>query len=120
MLRNDFLGEAELLERLAGHDLGGKFGKRDSDRLADEGRRPRGAGIDLEHVDLLVLDCVLDVHEAADVEFEGHGLGGVSDGLQNLGGEGDAWKDAGAVAAVDTGFLDVLHDAADDAVGPVG
>ena len=120
MFRDHLLGESEFLEGLARHDLGGHLGEGDSDRLADEGGGPGGAGIHLEHVDFLVLDGVLDVHQAAHIEFQRHRLGGVADGLEDLGGKRDARQHAGAVAAVDSGLLDMLHDASDDALLAVG
>ena len=102
------------------HDFGGELGERDADGLADEGDGARGARIDLEDVDDFVLHGELDVHEAADVEGLGHLEGGVADFGFYFFGERGRGDDAGAVAAVDAGLLDVLHDGADDGGVAVG
>ena len=44
------------------------LGDRQADHLGDERHRARGARVDFEHVDVAVLDGVLHVHQAADVE----------------------------------------------------
>ena len=64
----------ELLEGLPQHHLCGQFRQGNADRLADEGDRPRGAGVDLQDVELAVLDRVLDVHEPDDAELRGDQL----------------------------------------------
>jgi len=114
MLRNDFFGEAEFLQGLAGHDLGGEFWKWDSDGFADEGRGAGGAGIDLDDVEVVAFDGELHVHQAAHVEGLGELLGGVADAVLHRVAEAEGRDDAGAVAGVDAGFFDVLHDGADD------
>ncbi len=55
-------------ERFAGHDARGDLGRRHAGHLGDEGHRARGARIDFEHVNVAVLDGVLHVHQAADLE----------------------------------------------------
>ena len=59
---------SKLAERLARHDAGRDLGDRQADHLGDERHRARGARIDLQHVDVAVLDGVLHVHQAADLE----------------------------------------------------
>ena len=51
-------------------DAGRHLGQGHARGLAHEGRRAGGAGVDLEDVDDVVLDGVLDVHQAAHVEGE--------------------------------------------------
>ena len=60
--------ELEAGEAFARHDAGRDLGDRQADHLGDERHRARGARIDLEHVDVAVLDGVLHVHQAADLE----------------------------------------------------
>ena len=67
-------GETQLLQGFPQHHLRGELRQGNADRLADEGDGPRGAGVDLQDVELAVLDRVLDVHEADDVEFLGDQL----------------------------------------------
>ena len=117
--RDDLLGEPELLEGAARHDLGRQLRQRDPDGLADERGRARGARVDLDHVDGVVLHRVLDVHEADDAELAGHRLRGRADVLEDLRTQGRRGEDAGRVAGVDPGLLDVLHDPADHDAGPV-
>ena len=62
--------QLEVGELLAGHDARCDLGDRRADHLGDEGHRARGARVDFEHVDLAVLDRVLHVHQADDVEAE--------------------------------------------------
>src|SRR5205085_213785 len=106
-------GDVEFFQRFAGHDFGGDFGPGDAGRLRDEGDRAAGAGVDLNEIDFIVLDGVLDVHEAADAEGGGEfsrlALQFLDDGF----GEGVGGQRAGGVAGVDAGFFDVFHDAAD-------
>ena len=75
VLRMDFGGEAKIGEFFAGHDLGGEFGKRDADGLGDEGDGAGGARVDLDDEELVVFDCELDVHQAADLQGLRQGLG---------------------------------------------
>ena len=60
--------KAKARERFAGHDARRDLGDRHAGHLGDERHRARGARIDLEHVDVAVLDGVLHVHQAADLE----------------------------------------------------
>ena len=78
---DDFLREVDfgIGQLLPGHDHGGVLGERAADGLADEGDGARGARVDFEDVDDLVLDGELDVHQAADVEGLGHLEGGFAD-----------------------------------------
>ncbi len=84
--------------------------------LATKGTVRRGARVHFEDVDDAVLERVLHVHQAADLEGEGE-LGGLALELgDDFGARRLRRQRAGAVARVDAGFLDVLHDAADEDV----
>ncbi len=114
MLGDDFFGETEFLQGLAGHDLGGELWQRDADGFADEGRGAGGAGVDFDDVEVVAFDGELHVHQAAHVEGLGELFGGVADAVLHRWREAEGRDDAGAVAGVDAGFFDVLHDGADD------
>ena len=106
--------EAEILQRVTGHDQSRKLCQRHSDGLADIGDGPGGARVDLEDVDRLVLDGVLHVHEADDVQPLGQGIGVAANRLEHMVGERVGRDDAGAVPGVHAGALHMLHDGADD------
>jgi hypothetical protein len=50
----------------------------------------------------------------ADIEGFGELFGGVADAVLHGGAEAEGRDDAGAVARVDAGLFDVLHDGTDD------
>ena len=85
-------------------------------RLGQVRHRARRARVHFEDVDLVVLDGELRVHQADDLERPGDAARVVADRLQVLVGDEVGRDDAGAVARVDAGLLDVLHHAADDDV----
>ncbi len=58
----------------------------------------------------------LDVHEAADLEFFGEHEGIAADFGEDFRRKAERRQGAGGIAGVDAGFLDVLHEAADDVV----
>ena len=60
--------QVEARERFARHDPRRDLGDGKPDHLGDERHRARGARVHLQHVDVAVLDGVLHVHQAADVE----------------------------------------------------
>lgn len=59
------------IKLLAGHDAGGDLGDRRADGLGNKRHGTRGARVDFENVDRAVLDGVLHVHQAADLECLG-------------------------------------------------
>ena len=61
---NRLQSEPQLLQALASHDSGCELRQRNSDRLADERHRPRGARVDLQNIDRLAFHRVLNVHQA--------------------------------------------------------
>ena len=109
------MGEG-VVERLAGHDAGGDLGDRPADGLGDERHGARGARVDLQHEDGAVLDGVLHVHQAADIERAGQRRRLALQLVDDLGGQRVHRQRAGAVARMDAGLLDVLHDAGDEGV----
>jgi len=89
--------KAEVLEFQACHDLGGQFRQRHADRLGHEWHGAGRARIDLQHVELAVLDCELDVHQAYDVERPGESIGGLAHGRQHVIGQGVGRQHHGGV-----------------------
>ena len=106
--------QAQLLEAHAHHDFGGQSCKGDPCGLAHKRNRPRSSWIDLEDINEAVLDGILNVHQPDDAEFSGQGFGFFRDPFQDLGGQRNGRQDAGAVAAVNACFLDVLHNPCHD------
>ena len=96
-----------------GHHPGADLGDRHAGRLGDERHGAGGARIHLQHVDRVVLDGVLHVHQPDDVQRLGHRLGfGLQFGDHRR-RQGIGRQRAGGIAGMDAGFLDMLHDAGD-------
>ena len=107
------LGEVELGQRCARHDLGRKLGQGHARRLADKGHRATGSRVDLQHVDDVVLDGVLNVHQPAHAQGQAQLFRILADDVEVIVADLVGRQHAGAVAGVDARLFDVLHDAAD-------
>ena len=110
------IGGEGLVQRLAGHDAGGDLGDRLADGLGDKRHGARGARVDFEDVDRAVLDGELDVHQAADIQRLGQRRRLAFELVDGFGRQRVDRQRAGAVARMDAGFLDMLHDAGDEDV----
>ena len=88
--------------------------------LGDEWNGPRSAGIDLQDVDHAVLDRVLHIDETDDAEPKGKVPGELAHLIHLAVGDQIRREHAGRVAGVNPRVFDVLHDAADDALGAIG
>src|SRR6185312_2063916 len=86
-------------------------GDRHPGRLGDKRHGARRARVDLEHVDVVVLDRELDVHQPNNVKSARECDGLALDFRDGLGREAVRGQRAGAVAGVNPGLLDVFHDA---------
>ena len=98
----------------------GDGGHRQADGLGDKGHGAAGAGIDLQHIDLVALDGVLHIHQAPDIQRHRHGDGLALDlgddvGLDSVCGG----SEQALVAGMHAGFLDMLHDAGDEDIAVV-
>ena len=102
-----------LCERLADHDLGSNFCKREPDRFGHKRNGSRCARVDLEQVNHVVLDSELRIHQANDVQSLGklHDL--LVQFLLELLRQAERRQRATGIAGVNAGLLDMLHDAAD-------
>ena len=117
----DVLGQPELGERPAGHHLGGDLRQRHAGGLRQVRHRARRARIHFEHVHDVVLDRVLHVHQADHLQRARDAARVVANRREVALGADERRHDARAVAGVNAGLLDVLHDAADDdGAGRVG
>ncbi|MPM37476.1 hypothetical protein SDC9_84093 [bioreactor metagenome] len=115
-----FAGEAEFVERTAGHAPRRKAGQRHADGLAHERHRPRRARVDFDDIDFVVLNRKLDIHQSDHMEFGGQ-FGGVNPHLVlKLPAQSHRRNHAGRVAGVNPGGLDVFHDRADHRTLAVG
>ena len=102
------------IELLTRHDAGCDLGNRCADGLGDEGHGTRRARVDFQNVDGAVLDGVLYVHQAADLQRLGKRCRLTFQFIQRFGRERACRQRAGGVARVDAGFLDMLHDAGNE------
>ncbi len=102
-------------EAFACHDAGCDLGNRRTDCLGDERNRTRSARIDFEDEDFTVLDGELHVHQATDIERLGECRRLAFEFGDDLRRERVDRQRAGAIARMDAGFLDMLHDASDEA-----
>ncbi len=99
------------IQRFASHDTGGDLGNRRADGLGNERHGPRCAGVHFQHVDRAVLDGILHVHQATNMQRLGKRRRLAFQLVQHVLGKRARWQRAGAVTRVNTGFLDVFHDA---------
>ena len=112
--------QTESGERPAGHDLGGDAGDGQADHLGDEGHRAARPRVYFEHIDLVVLNRELDVHQAHHLQRAGELHGLPLELRDDLAVQRMGRQRAGRVARMHAGLLDVLHHAADEDVRPVG
>ena len=112
-IRRHHLGrDALVVQALAQHGPGRHLGQGHARGLRDKGHRARCPWVDLQHIDPLVLNGELHIHEAHHIQGLGHELGlALELGNQGL-RERIRWQAAGGVARVHACLLDVLHDPA--------
>ncbi len=120
----DVLGDAahraEVGEPLAEDDARGQLRHGHPGGLAHERHRARAARIHLEDVQLVVLVGELHVDETPHAETKGEQLRLLAHLLERTLPERDRGDDAGGVAGVHAGLLDVLHHGADVDILAVG
>ena len=109
----------QVRQRRPHHHPGRHLGQRDAGCLGDERDGARPTRVGLEHPHVPVTDGELDVEQSPDPEPERQPAGQVDDPLHLVGGERLRRDDAGGVAGVDTGLLDMLHHSADVDLGTV-
>ena len=109
------MGEG-VVEAFAGHDARRDLGDRAADGLGDEGHGARRARVHFQHEDRAVLDGVLHVHQPADIERAGERRRLALQLVDDFRRQRMDGQRAGAVARMDAGLLDMLHDARDEGV----
>ena len=112
-------GAPERGDRLPRHDEGRRLGELHTGCLRDEGDCARGPGVGLDDVENVGDQGELDVEQPLHAHAFGDRLGGASDASDLRVGQGHGWHDAGGVTGVDTGLLNVLHDAAEEQLAAV-
>ena len=105
---------------LVGHELGGDIGHVDVADLGDQGHRAGCPGIGFQHIDCVLVDGVLHVHQAHHAHLAGDVRGVLADDLLILLRNFHGGDHAGGVSGVDAGLLNVLHDCGHKGVGSVG
>ena len=103
------LGETQIVEGFAAHDLGRIFGDWVAGGFADIGHGARGAGVDLEHIHNLVFDGILHIHQPLHPQRHTEALGVITHNLIVIGADFDGRQDTGAIARMHTCFFDMLH-----------
>ncbi len=94
----EILGQPLLCQASPDHELGGDLGERRAGRLREIRHRSRRARIHFEHVDDVVLDGKLRVHQTDDVERTGDAAGVVADRGDDRLAQLERRHDTGAVA----------------------
>ena len=67
-----FFGKSKLAECFSCHDFCCQFGQGNPCGFADERYGPGSSRVDFKDIEDIILDCILDIHQADDLEFQGH------------------------------------------------
>ena len=97
----------------AGHDAGSSLGQCHAGGLGGERHGTGGARVGFDHVQRVGHEGVLHVDQALHMAALGDGVGAFTQATNLVVGQGGRRQGAGGVTGVDTGLLDVLHNAAD-------
>ena len=119
-MRDGAAADPQIGQLLAQHDLRRDAGHGDVAHFRNQRDGPGSPGIGLEDVDHIAGDGVLDVHQTDDAEFHRDAPGIVVDRVLVAGGDADRRDDAGGIAGMDSGQLNVFHDGRYVGVLPVG
>ena len=111
---------AQVRQLLPQHDARGQVHHGHIGHLADVGNGAGSPGVHLDHIQLVLKNQVLDVHQPPGADGQGQLFRALANPLQELVAEIVGGIDGDGVPAVDAGPLDVLHDAGDQYVLPVG
>ena len=117
----DYLpGQPQRLKGFTHNHPGRHIGQGHTGGLAHKRNGSGSPWIHLDHIDNTISDRVLDVHETHHRQLFGQRPGMFHDGLKNFRFQGNGGEHAGAVATVNTRFLDMFHDATDDGIVTIG
>src|SRR5262245_22711581 len=120
VVHGQLVGQVEIRERPPGHHARRNLGQRRPGGLRDEGHGARGARIDFEHVDDVVLDGELNVHQPAHFQSLGEPPRVPAHRVEVFWLDHVRRQHARRVAGMDAGLLDVLLNARDHALLAVG
>src|SRR5690606_6053186 len=95
---NDFLGETDFRQGLAGHDARGHLGQRLADALGHEGYGTRSTRVHFDDENIFALHRHLHVHQTDHAQFQGHGLDLFADLVLDVHGQRVRRQRAGGVA----------------------
>src|SRR5512133_2125896 len=113
------VGNPELVQAAAHHDFGSELSQGASRCLRYERYCARSPRVYLEYVDNVVLDGELHVHQSNDTQLQCERFCLLLDGSNDLCWQRVWRQHARRIPRVDTGLLDVLHDAANYGFAPV-
>jgi len=114
------LREGHIRQAFFHHQLCGYAGHGDVADLGDQGHSAGGPGIGLQNIDLVLGQSVLHIHEAHHLQLPGDALGVLLDGLNVPLRYAHRGDDAGRIARMNAGQLDVLHHRRNKGLYPVG
>ena len=118
--RNGPLADAELVQGLAQHHLGGDAHQREAGRAGHERRGSPGAWLDVENHDGARGDREPHADEADEPGFQGDCAYAILDACDDLRVEREGREDCRGVAAMHERGLEVLHHPGDDDARSVG
>ena len=107
-----FARQPHFFQRLTCHDTRRQLCQRHTCRLAHKGDGAAGARIDFEHVDDVIFDGILHVHQPAYTQGKAQLFGVLADDVEVIAADLPWRQHASAVTAVDARLFDVLHNAA--------
>ena len=110
---------ADFSQSFAQQKVSRHAGQRASGGFGQKRRSTRCPRVDFQHVDHVVFDGELDVHQAYQFQCFTQTLGDFPNGIHVLGSDLVRRNNTGRVSRMNAGFLDVLKDARDDDVLPV-
>ena len=85
----------------------------DTGRFGDKRHGPRRSRVDLDHINAVVLNGVLNIHQPLDLERVSQKPGVMMDGFEMLSRDLLCRQNAGRVARVDSRFLNMLLNTRD-------
>ncbi len=112
--------QIHIRQLLAHHQLSGNACHRDTTHLADQRHRATRAWIGLKHIDGVIIDGVLHVHQADNVKFYRYPTRVVADRLNVLRRNVYRRYDAGRIARMHSCLLNMLHDRRHKRVAAIG
>ncbi len=108
-MRDISLLQPQLVHSFVHHHLGGYPGHRYVAHFGYQRHRPGSTGIGLQHIDHIVADGILHIHQAHHMQLLSYLAGVLLNGLQMLAGDAHWRNDASRIAGMNARLLDMLH-----------